>query len=76
MFQHEIPVSQDVVNLIVPGELPVAAYATLRDSAIFTTKTKRLVIRDVRGLSLKNWGTAATVFGDYYLVVGDIWLHQ
>lgn len=54
MFQHEIPVSQDVVNLIVPGELPVAAYATLRDSAIFTTKTKRLVIRDVRGLSLKN----------------------
>lgn len=52
MFRHESPVPQDVVNLIVPGEPPVAAYATLRDSAIFTTK--RLVIRDVRGLSLKN----------------------
>ena len=37
MFYHEIPILQDFANLMVPGEQPVAAYATLRDSAIFTT---------------------------------------
>ena len=37
---------------MVPGEQPIAAYATLRDSEIFTTK--RLILRDVRGLWRKK----------------------
>lgn len=52
MFQHEIPIPQDVANLMVPGEQPVAAYATFRDSAIFTTK--RLIVRDAQGLRGKK----------------------
>lgn len=34
------------------GETPVAAYRTIRDSAIFTNK--RLIIRDAQGLSGKK----------------------
>ena len=52
MFQREIPIPQDVANLMVPGEQPVAAYATFRDSAIFTTK--RLIVRDAQGLRGKK----------------------
>ena len=52
MFQQEIPIPQDVANLMVPGEQPVAAYATFRDSAIFTTK--RLIVRDAQGLRGKK----------------------
>jgi len=37
---------------MVPGEQPVAAYATFRDSAIFTTK--RLIVRDAQGLRGKK----------------------
>ena len=37
---------------MVPGEQPIAAYATLRDSEIFTTT--RLILRDVRGLWRKK----------------------
>ena len=52
MFQHEIPIPQDVANLMAPGEQTVAAYATFRDSAIFTTK--RLIVRDTQGLRGKK----------------------
>ena len=52
MFQQEIPIPQDVANLMVPGEQPVAAYATFRDSAIFTTKF--LIVRDAQGLRGKK----------------------
>ena len=51
-FQHEIPISQDVINLMLPGGQSVAAYATFRDSAIFTTK--RLIVRDAQGLRGKK----------------------
>ena len=51
-FQQEIQIPQDVANLMVPGEQPVAAYATFRDSAIFTTK--RLIVRDAQGLRGKK----------------------
>ena len=51
-FQQEIQIPQDVVNLMVPGEQPVAAYATFRDSAISTTK--RLIVRDAQGLRGKK----------------------
>ena len=52
MFQHEIPIPQDVANLMVPDEQPFAAYATFCDSAIFTTK--RLIVRDAQGLRGKK----------------------
>lgn len=37
---------------MVPGERPVAAYQTFRDSAIFTTK--RLIVRDAQGMTGKK----------------------
>jgi hypothetical protein len=48
----ECPIPGDVNELLVPGEEAVAAYRTLRDSAIFTNK--RLIIRDAQGLSGKK----------------------
>lgn len=52
MFVEECPIPQDVVELLVPGEQPVAAYRTFRDSAIFTTK--RLIVRDAQGITGKK----------------------
>lgn len=49
---NECPIPADVGDLLVAGEEPVAAYKTLRDSAIFTTK--RLIVRDAQGLSGKK----------------------
>ncbi|MCM0619511.1 PH domain-containing protein [Nocardioides bruguierae] len=51
-LMEEIPVPQDVVNLLMEGEQAVAAFRTFRDSAIFTTK--RLIVRDAQGLSGKK----------------------
>jgi hypothetical protein len=48
----ECSIPGDVNELLVPGEEAVAAYRTLRDSAIFTNK--RLIIRDAQGLSGKK----------------------
>ena len=49
MFVSECPVPNDVAELMVPGEQPVAAYKTFRDSAVFTTK--RLIVRDAQGMT-------------------------
>lgn len=49
---EECPIPSDVRELLVPGEEPVAAYKTLRDSAIFTNK--RLIVRDAQGLRGKK----------------------
>ena len=49
MFVAECPIPNDVAELMVPGEVPVAAYKTFRDSAVFTTK--RLVVRDAQGMT-------------------------
>lgn len=49
MFVSECPVPNDVAGLMVPGEQPVAAYKTFRDSAVFTTK--RLIVRDAQGMT-------------------------
>lgn len=49
---QEIPIPQDVQDLLVEGEKPVAAYKTFRDSAIFTTK--RLIVRDAQGMTGKK----------------------
>ncbi|WP_166240999.1 PH domain-containing protein [Paenibacillus turpanensis] len=48
----ECPVPSDVNELLVPGEVAVAAYKTFRDSAIFTNK--RLIVRDAQGLTGKK----------------------
>lgn len=48
----ECPIPDDVKNLLVEGEEAVAAFKTLRDSAIFTDK--RLIVRDAQGLTGKK----------------------
>ncbi|HHW47016.1 MAG TPA: PH domain-containing protein [Clostridiaceae bacterium] len=48
----EIPIPDDVRDLLVEGEVAVAAYKTFRDSAIFTNK--RLIVRDAQGLTGKK----------------------
>lgn len=49
---QEIPIPDDVNNLLVEGEKAVAAYKTFRDSAVFTTK--RLIVRDAQGMTGKK----------------------
>ncbi|WP_041669503.1 PH domain-containing protein [Acetobacterium woodii] len=51
-FISECPIPQDVQELLVKGEEAVAAYKTIRDSAVFTNK--RLIVRDAQGLSGKK----------------------
>lgn len=51
-FQSEIPIPTDIQPLLVQGEQPIAAYATFRDSAVFTTK--RLIVRDAQGMTGKK----------------------
>jgi hypothetical protein len=42
----------NIVDILAPGEVAVASYRTLRDSATFTDK--RIIIRDVQGLTGKK----------------------
>jgi hypothetical protein len=49
---QEIPIPDDVNELLVEGEDAVAAYKTFRDSAVFTTR--RLIVRDAQGLTGKK----------------------
>lgn len=51
-LQREIPVPADVTGLLTAGEEAVAAFATFRDAAIFTTK--RLIVRDAQGMTGKK----------------------
>lgn len=51
-FAAECPIPTDVQELLVEGEQPVAAYKTIRDSDVFTTK--RLIVRDAQGLKGKK----------------------
>ncbi len=48
----ECPIPDDVNDLLVEGEVAVAAYKTFRDSAVFTNK--RLIVRDAQGLTGKK----------------------
>lgn len=48
----ECPIPNDVIDILVEGEVAVAAYKTFRDSAIFTNK--RLIVRDAQGLTGKK----------------------
>ena len=48
-FISECPIPNDVNELLVDGEEAIAAYKTIRDSAIFTNK--RLIVRDAQGIT-------------------------
>ena len=48
-FFREVAIPQDIVNLLINGEQPVAAFATIRDVAVFTDK--RLIVKDAQGLT-------------------------
>mgnify|MGYP000568768049 FL=1 len=48
----ECPIPNDVGEILVDGEVAIAAYKTFRDSAIFTNK--RLIVRDAQGLTGKK----------------------
>lgn len=51
-FISECAIPNDVDSMLVPGEEAVAAYKTIRDSAVFTNK--RIIIRDAQGLTGKK----------------------
>lgn len=51
-FLREIPIPASVAPLLVANEVPVAAYQTFRDSAIFTNR--RLIVRDAQGMTGKK----------------------
>lgn len=48
----ECPIPGDVNELLVTGEIALAAYKTFRDAAIFTNK--RLIVRDAQGFTGKK----------------------
>lgn len=52
VFIAKCKIPEDIVDVLAPGEVAVAAYRTLRDSATFTDK--RIIIRDVQGLTGKK----------------------
>ena len=51
-FVSEIPIPEDIGQILVTGEKPIMAYKTFRDSAVFTTK--RLIVRDAQGITGKK----------------------
>ena len=51
-FFNEVPIPDDVTDLLVRGEKPFRAFKTFRDSAIFTDR--RLIVRDSQGISGKK----------------------
>ena len=61
----ECPIPADVSTLLVDGETPVAAYKTLRDSAIFTNK--RLIVRDAQGLTGKKVEIYSLPYSSIYM---------
>ena len=48
-FFREVAIPQDIANWLINGEQPVAAFATIRDVAVFTDK--RLIVKDAQGLT-------------------------
>ena len=51
-FFREVNIPEDASELLLKDEKAVAAFATFRDVALFTTK--RLIIKDVQGLTGKK----------------------
>lgn len=52
VFYEEVPIPEDVTQLLVEGERAHVAYKTLRDSAVFTSH--RLIVRDAQGITGKK----------------------
>lgn len=51
-FARKCDIPRDVANLMVEGEHPMHAFATIRDVAVFTNK--RLIVRDSQGITGKK----------------------
>lgn len=51
-LHSEIPIPNDIGQILVQGEQAVAAFKTFRDSAVFTNK--RLIVRDAQGMTGKK----------------------
>ena len=51
-FISECPIPGDVSDMLVNGETAVAAYKTIKDVAVFTSK--RLIVKDAQGLTGKK----------------------
>lgn len=51
-FISECAIPKDIDDLLIEGEQAIAAYKTIRDSAIFTNK--RLIVKDAQGLTGKK----------------------
>ena len=68
-LQNEIAIPEDVNQLLLKGEQPVAAFRTLRDAAIFTTK--RLIVRDAQDKSAEK----IEVYSLPYTAI-DMWYSQ
>ena len=51
-FIRECSIPEDVSDLLIKGEEAIAAYATIRDKAVFTNK--RIIIKDVQGITGKK----------------------
>lgn len=54
VVQQEVPIPEGAASLLLPTEQLVAVYTTPHDSVIFATK--RLILRDVRGVRGKKMG--------------------
>lgn len=52
VFIAKSKIPEDIEEILAPGEVAVTSYRTLRDSATFTDK--RIIIRDVQGLTGKK----------------------
>ena len=52
IFISECDIPKDVEDILAPNEVAISAYRTIRDNAIFTNK--RLIVRDVQGLTGKK----------------------
>jgi hypothetical protein len=61
----ECPVPGDVHELLVAGEIAVAAYKTFRDAAIFTNK--RLIVRDAQGFTGKKVEIYSLPYSSIYM---------
>ena len=51
-FMSECPIPADIGPILLQGERPIAAYKTMRDSAVFTDR--RLIVRDAQGITGKK----------------------
>ena len=51
-FMSECPIPADISPILLQGERPIAAYKTMRDSAVFTDR--RLIVRDAQGITGKK----------------------